>query len=482
VRTNPVHIVMLWAPLLLLPGCTVHEARESYPSGVDIPSAYSYPGGEASGAAQWWESYGDPALDRTIATVLDENPTLMQAWARLEQARALARQAATYRYPEVTGSVDASRNRTSFNVGGEIGERNVTSDLFSLSAAATYEVDLWGRVRNLAEAAEVTAMASREDLDTIAMTLAARVAETWFGIAEQQSQLDLLDEQIEVGRTLLRLVELRFSLGQAAAVDVYQQRQQLASTESQVPLAKARLSVLRNLLATLLGLPAGRVPHHLPKALPALPSLPATGLPADLLRERPDVRASHLRIQAADHRLGASIAELYPALRLRVGGGFQWRDIENVFDTWVYQLAAGLVEPLYDGGRRRDEIDRRKAILTEMLEMYRASILNALREVEDALVLEERQKDYLLDLQEQVKLSKATLERSIFRYGRGLSDYLPVVTALLSLQNIERAELSSRRQLLSYRIQLHRALGGDWAESLRPPETGAQSQMSGDIP
>jgi outer membrane protein TolC len=176
------------------------------------------------------------------------------------------------------------------------------------------------------------------------------------------------------------------------------------------------------------------------------------------------------------------MADLYPALRLRVGGGFQWREIENVFDNWVYQLAAGLVEPLYDGGRRRDEIDRRRAVLTEMLEGYRGSVLNALREVEDALVLEERQQEYLLDLQEQVGLSKATLERSVFRYGRGSSDYLPVVTALLSTQNIERAELSARKQLLSYRIQLHRALGGDWAENLRPPVAGAQSQLSGDIP
>jgi NodT family efflux transporter outer membrane factor (OMF) lipoprotein len=481
-RANPVRILILWAPLLVLPGCTVHQARESYPSGVDVPSAYSYPGGEANRAGRWWESYGDPALDRTIATVLDENPTLMQAWARLEQARALARQASTYRYPEVTAGADASRSRTSFNVGGELGERNVTSDLFSLSAAATYEVDLWGRVRSLADAAEVTAMATREDLDTIAMTLAAQVAETWFGIAEQQSQLELLDEQIEVGRTLLKLVELRFSLGQAAAVDVYQQRLQLAATESQVPLAQARFSVLRNLLAALLGLPAGKAPLELPKALPALPPLPLTGLPVDLLRERPDVRATHLRIRAADHLLGAAIADLYPALRLRVAGGFQWRDIENVFDTWVYQLAAGLLGPLYDGGRRRDEIDRRRAIMTEMLQMYRASVLSALREVEDALVLEERQKDYLVDLQGQAGLSKATLERSIFRYGSGLSDYLPVVTALLSMQNIERTELSARRQLLSYRLQLHRALGGDWARSLRPPETGAQSQLSGDIP
>jgi NodT family efflux transporter outer membrane factor (OMF) lipoprotein len=475
----------LLSPLLILSvitGCTVHTVREEYPKGVEMPSAYSIQGGEAEVPDRWWESFGDHALNGVMAEVLEDNPTLQQAWARLEQAEALARQAGSFKYPEISGEAGASRGRTTFKPGGDFGEIQQESDLFILSVAATYEVDLWGRIKALVSAAELGVRASREDLETIAMTLASQVAETWFGIAEQRSQLSLIEEQLGLGKTFLALVELRFSLGQAAAVDVYQQRLQVASTQSQVPLVEAQLAVLENRLAVLTGRAPGDLPASLPESLPPPPPLPELGLPSDLLQQRPDVKAAHLRIQAADHRLGAAIADLYPALRLGGSVGFQWREIEKVFDNWVYQLAVGLAGPIYDGGRRGAEVDRKKALLEELLQRYREVLLGALREVNDALVLEDRQGSYLVDLDGQIALSKKTLERSRFRYGSGLSDYLPVITVLQALQGLQRTEVNARRQNLSYRIQLHRALGGDWAKALEPADPVAGSQLSGDIP
>lgn len=475
-------LLSLMLMLSIMAGCTVHHVRDEYPHGVEVPSAYSLRGGGTEVPDRWWESFGDPALDRVIAAVLEDNPTLQQAWARLEQAEALARQAGSFTYPEISGEAGASRSRTTFNPGGGSGEIQQESDLFSLSVAAAYEVDLWGRIRALARAAELSAGASREDLETIAMTLASQVAETWFAIAEQRSQLSLLEEQINIGKTFLDLVELRFSLGQAAAVDVYQQRLQLSSTKSQVPLVEAQLAVLENLLSVLTGRAPGDLPATLPESLPPPPPLPVLGLPSDLLQRRPDVRAAHLRIQAADHRLGAAIADLYPALRLGGSAGFQWREIEKVFDNWVYRIAAGLAGPIYDGGRRKAEVDRQKAFLEELLQRYREVLLGALKEVNDALALEDRQRIFMADLDAQLALSKKTLERSRFRYGSGLSDYLPVITVLQALQELQRKEVNARRQNLSYRIQLHRALGGDWAKALEPVDSVAGPQLSGDIP
>ena len=235
-------------------------------------------------------------------------------------------------------------------------------------------------------------------------------------------------------------------------------------------------------MAALLGRPAGAALPEEPGPLPPLPPFPGAGVPADLLQLRPDVRAAFERIRSADHRLGAAVADCYPAVRLTARTGYQWREIANVFDNWVYQLAAGLAAPIYDGKRREEEVARRKAILTEMLEGYRRSILEALREVEDALVLELRHREYVSDVARQVGLARATLEQSRIRYGRGLSDYLPVTSALLALQRLERTELSARRDALSYRIQLHRALGGTWTEDLVPPAGTEPSQDKGETP
>jgi NodT family efflux transporter outer membrane factor (OMF) lipoprotein len=466
----------------VLHGCTVHKVGTEYPAGVDLPLEYSVPGDGADLGGRWWEAFGDEGLNRTVATALDANATLQQAWARLEQAKAVASQARSQLYPEVAAAAEASRSRTSVNIGGEFGERDVTSDLYGISIGAGYEIDLWGKIRSLEGAAAAGARASRQDLDTVAMTLAATVAETWFTIAEQQEQVDLLHQQVAVGETFLQLVEMRFSLGQAAALDVYQQRQQLAATESQLPLAEARLALARNLMAALLGRPAGEALAEDPGPLPRLSPFPGAGAPADLLQARPDIRAAFERIRVADHRLGAAVADRYPAVRLTARTGYQWRELASVFDTWIYQLAAGLTAPVYDGKRREEEVKRRQAVVTEMLESYRRTILEALREVEDALAVEMRQGEYLSDVARQVRLAEATLERSRVRYGRGLSDYLPVTSALLALQRLERSELSARREAISNRIQLHRALGGTWTDDLVPPAETGLSQDKGDNP
>jgi len=456
--------------------------RPEYPAGVDLPSGYSMPGDGAGAGDRWWKVFADDGLNRMVSIALSDNATLQQAWARLEQAEALARQASSQKYPDVSVAAEASRSRTSVNIGGEFGERDVTSDLYGISIGAGYEVDLWGKIRSLEGAAAAGARASREDLDTVAMTLAASVAGTWFTIAEQQEQVDLLRQQVAVGKTFLQLVEMRFALGQAAALDVYQQRQQLAATESQLPLAEARLALARNLMAALLGRAAGEGLPEVPGALPPLPPFPGAGVPADLLQSRPDIRAAFERIRSADYRLGAAVADRYPAVRLTLRTGYQWRELASVFDNWIYQLAAGLAAPVYDGKRRKEEVTRRQAVVAEMLEGYRRSILEALREVEDALAIEMRQGEYIEDVARQVTLAKATLERSRVRYGRGLSDYLPVTSALLALQRLERTELSARREALSNRIQLHRALGGTWTDDLVPRGGSGSSPDKGETP
>ena len=452
--------------------CAVHKAKEDVPPPVSIPERFNEPGREGAATGYWWETFGDPELNNLACRALTQNFDLLQAWDRLEQARALAGQAASSQWPEITFEAGASRSRSLFS-GGQLGSFALETDRIPVSLGAAYEVDIWKRIASLKKGALLDMEATRQDLESIAMTLSARTAETWFSFLEEGAQVELLNRQMETNRTFLDLTTLRFSQGLASALDVYQQRQQLASTRAQIPQAESRCEVLRHELAVLVGEPSLMQLDGVQTLLPDLPPFPDTGIPSDLLKKRPDVRVAQLRLAAADHRVAAAVADRFPAVRIGGDTGFESRDfneIENLFDNWIWNVAASLTLPVFDGGRRKAEVERTKAVVQERLHAYGQVVLRALQEVEDALVKERKQEEYLLQLENQVNLAQATLREARMRYVNGLSDFLPVLTALQSLQQLERSRLTAKRLLLSFRVQLYRALGGDWTKELVPPE------------
>jgi outer membrane protein TolC len=198
----------------------------------------------------------------------------------------------------------------------------------------------------------------------------------------------------------------------------------------------------------------------------------ALRLPADLLKRRPDVRRAQLSLAAADYRVAAAVADRFPAVRIGGETGFQsssFGDVGNIFNNWIWSVMANLTWPVFDGGRRKAEVDRTKAVVRERIDAYGQVVLLAIQEVEDALVLERKQAEYLRELEGQVTLARATLREARMRYVNGLNDYLPVLAALQSLQELERSRLTARRNLLTFRVQLYRAMGGAWPEVLTDP-------------
>jgi len=466
--------------VLLLAGlsCTVHKVREDVPPPVSVPERFPDAENGEPTPLFWWEAFVDPELDRLEAKALTGNFDLRQAWDRLEQADALARQAGAAQWPEITFEAGAGRSMTSFGRGQFGG--SVESDYIPLSLGAAYEVDIWKRVASLKRGAVLDREATRQDLDSIAMTLSAHVAEAWFTFLEEDAQLELLREQQETGRTFLELTLLRFSTGLSSALDVYQQRQQLASTRAQIPLAQARREVVRHQLAVLVGETALPDLGGESGRLSDLPPFPELGLPADLLKRRPDVIRAQLLLAAADHRVAAAVADRFPAVRIGGDTGFEsydFAEIGNIFDNWVWSVMANLTWPVFDGGRRKAEVDRTRAVVRERLDAYGQTVLVAVQEVQDALVQERKQREYLNELEGQVTLAGDTLREARMRYVNGLSDYLPVLTALQSLQQLERSCLTARKNLLAYRVQLYRAMGGAWPEVLADP---AETRMPDD--
>lgn len=454
---------------LLVAGCRLHRVETEPRPPVELPEAFSATG-EGPLPDRWWESFGDPELEGLVRQAFSENFDLRAAWARLEQADALWRTARSGLFPAISASAEASRSRRTFAVGGPIGTVTPESSLYALSVGASYELDVWGRVASQMEAAASEFAATRDDIESLAMTLAARVAETYYGLVEARSERRLIDEQIAVSRTYLDLVSLRFAQGQATALEVYQQRQQVGSLEATIPPADEGIALLEHQLAVLVGRPPGTFAAGLDgPRLPDVPALPAVVAPGDLLTRRPDVRAARARVVAADHRLASSVAELLPAIRLTGQTGGQSTEIADVLKSWMYNVAGNIAAPLFEGGRRRAEVQRSRAVVTERLEAFGQVLLNAVREVEDALVQERKRRELAAALDRQLQVAEANLREARARYANGLVEYLNVLAALSAFQSLERSRLQVDRDIIVRRIQLYRALGGAWPAELAPP-------------
>jgi len=437
----------------LAAGCTLHPVRESANPTVPGGKAFSISVEGVDLERRWWVALGDRRLTDLVEQALSDNLGLRQARLRIEQAAALERQAAARLFPSL--DADASAEREWPDAGGK------HSDRLRAGLQLSWEVDLWRRLESARKAAELETAASREDLQAAALLLSAEVAESYFGLVEQRLQLALLASQVEVSKTLLGLIELRFAQGQASVVDVYQQRQQLASTEAQFPLIRSRLRVLANRLKVLVARSPAQGPPPAAGDLPVLGPLPKLGVPSSLLANRPDLRRIRYQLIAADHRVAEAVADRMPRVQLGLEQGYEGTDLGRLTPDGLFTSLMGAVAgPVIDSGRREAEVRRRQAIVKEhLLELSRV-YLTAIGEVEDALWRERRQRELIAALDKELGIARSNLTETRKRYGQGLTDYLPVLTAVQSLQALERNLLTRRRELVSIRILLYRALGG----------------------
>lgn len=437
---------LAFIPLLI--GCNPHRVNTGVTPSVEGGSAYSHKAGEIRMQERWWAALNDPFLDVLVESALSNNLSLKQVRARVEQAVAADKQAASVLYPQVSGSASDGKKWQ----GDESADDTTTTGLL-----LSWEIDLWGRLSSARNAAAHEILASREDLEAAAVLVSAQVAETYYRIIEQRLQLSLLQQQIKAGETLLDLTELRFGYGEASVVDVFQQRQQLASTRSLVPRVKSELRTLENRLAVQLGRPPAAVELKLAGGFPELPGMPVIGVPVDLLRNRPDLRRIFNQLVALDYRVAEAVADRFP--RIGLTGSASFIDGFSTEDR-LLSLLLDAAAPLLDWGKRSAEVEKQGARFREELARYTGTYLTAIEEVENALWQEQYQRELLDALSAQIDIARLNLEETRNRYRQGLTDYLPVLTALQSLQQLERDILSRQRELISIRILLYRALGG----------------------
>lgn len=464
--------------LLLVSGvaaCAVRSSDSPPTLGMaqpeDLPPTFSTTG-TAAHDDRWWVAFHDPMLDRLVETALCGNLSLRAALERVVRAGALARRAGAPLVPQLDLTTGADGVYTRREFGDSLSSD--TAEALSFGALASYEVDLWGRLRATRDASVLDARASRADLDAARVTIGASVGTTWYRLVEEAQIGALLDEQIATNTKLQILLEDRFASGKTGAPDVLRQQQLVERTRGDRTLSASRYAVLAHLLATLQGRPATDPPPPPPPSLIALPALPRTGVPAEALQRRPDVEAAWWRVHAADRTLAASIARCYPRLDLSASAILGGAGFEVLFIDRIASIAADLMQPVIDGGERRALVEADTARKRELLHAYTDTVLVALQEVEDALVQEAKEREHLESLERQHELARRVVETLLTRYGQGASAYLDVLAAIQSEQSLALSIVSSKRRLITYRIDLCRALAGPWRPACTPREAPAR--------
>jgi NodT family efflux transporter outer membrane factor (OMF) lipoprotein len=354
-----------------------------------------------------------------------------------------------------------------------------SSNSFSLGLSAAYEVDLWGRIRASVNSADVAAQASEQDVQATALALSGSLAKVWLQYRSALARVAVTEGQIETGNKYLDLLRVRQRKSLSDHVDVLQQQQQVASLQSSLPPLRESLASLGLQLRYLLGRPP-QAPLELGTGgLPDLPAELAVGVPARMLAERPDVRGAWLTLRAQEWTVTEAEADRLPALSLTGASSFNSPRFETLFSNWILNLATGLTAPLVDGGRRRAVVTQQQALADERFLDYRDTVLTALHDVADALSRETWKRAYLTRLDAELRLAQQTLDETQRRYRNGLSDYLPVLTALSSLEKVELGMVSARADLLSNRIDLYQAVGGQLLPAA-PAMNNANDLPSGD--
>jgi NodT family efflux transporter outer membrane factor (OMF) lipoprotein len=438
--------------LLLVGGCSPQVKKPVIP--VKIPDSFSATG-TAPLPEKWWSAFEDDELDSLIESALTNNFDLQTTWDRLAQAEAIARKNSSTLWPEVALET-LFRRRRQDNQG-----LTTYSSLYTLGIAASYEVDLWSKLRSLQNASQLDVEASRDAVDTAAITLAASIANTWYQLGENKDLVRIAQEQIETNKKVLDIVTVQFRKGMASAADVLRQRQLVASTEALLITAEETVELLQYQLSVLIGKQPVLDWQQTSIDFPDLPPMPEIGIPAEVLQRRPDVRQRYRQIQAADQRLAAAIADQYPRISIladiETSSG---TSVHDLFDDWLSNLAANALQPLFDADLRKAEVERQKAVVSERVHTWGQTTLYALQDVEAALTWHQQQTQLLENLKHQLSLARQTYQRNRESYIKGQVDYIRVLESLQSLQELERNVVRAQSNLIQSRIDLYRSIAG----------------------
>jgi NodT family efflux transporter outer membrane factor (OMF) lipoprotein len=426
---------------------------------------------------EWWRVFGDQDLNELIQLAHQNNNNLKIAGLRVLEARAALGIAVGNQYPQtqvLAGDVTAT-GRSESTANSTAGDLNFTQ--YNLSASATWEMDFWGKFRRGVESADASMLASIANYDDVFVLLTAQVADTYTVIRVTEDQLDIARENLAIQQRSYDIVEVLYRNGASSELDALQALTLLLSTEATIPSLEAALRQANNALSILLGMPPGDLSKLLSRSssVPDIPAQMTVGIPANMLRQRPDVRRAELQAMSQNALVGLAQAELYPSFSIRgslglaaAGNTDTTRTGDSGFgelfraESLTYSIGPAFSWPFLNYGRIRNNIRVQDARLQQSLIQYRETVIQAAREVEDAMAgLIGAQKEGEI-LVAAVTAAKRSTDISLLRYKEGFADYQRVLDAQKSLFTQQQRYATNRGNSVSSLIALYRGLGGGW--------------------
>ena len=473
---------------LLLAACKTVGPDYAAPA-VDIPPTYA----EATTAAapgdlsRWWTAFDDPLLTQLVETALAQNLDLEQAVSRIREARQREIVAGAADNPQVAARVDASRSRISENAiplppgsappGSTFGFLGSEFNTFRLGLDASWEIDIFGGTRRAVEAAKARTETATYTAEDLRVSLAAEVARNYLALRSAQLRQVIAQREFERQGQVLAIAASKADAGFTSRLEVQQQTAQRQLSSARIPALTAQQKAHIHALGVLTGQPPGALSRELsfPAPLPEA-AAPPPGVPSELLRRRPDVRAAERKVAAATAEIGVATADLYPRFSLTAQPALVSNELGDLLDwgSRSYSIGAGLLWPFLNGGTVRANIAIANERQGQALLAYRQQILRALQDVEDALSRYAADEARLAELQAAVKAAREARVIAGYRYRGGIADYTPVLLAeqqqIAAEDELAQAELARAQDV----VALVRALGGGWsgqAGEVKPMET-----------
>lgn len=473
------------APLALaaaLSGCAVGpDYVAPVPGALAVPDAFNaatLAAGDEATLAGWWQVFGDPILSDLVTRALAANPNVDVAGARLRQARAATTTQQAAFWPTLNASGSGSRSET-LRGGGSVIDPTTGAVLFRSRSGqssfragtdAAYEVDLFGGIRRSVEAARADEAVAVADLHATQLSVAADTATNYIAARNAQARLAIARSNLANQEETVEIVGWRVQAGLVGSLDLEQARALRAQTAASIPALETNYVAAVNRLAILLGQAPGAVKALIDPAqpIPLAPESIATGLPADLLSRRPDLVSAERALAAATARIGVATAELYPALRLTGSILGQGATLGGIDDSVLGNFAASISAPIFQGGRLRAQIESARGGADAALAGYRAAVLTALEDVENALTstVNSRRREVELARAEEASTNATILARTQYRVG--LIDFQQLLEAERSLLSSQDSRSTARADRATAGVQLFRALGGGWQAAPTP--------------
>lgn len=450
----------------LVAGCSLTPDYER--PELDVPDGWVQPApaGESIANLPWWELFQDDALRTHIETALAENKDLAASLARIQEAREAVTITRADQLPLLDVFTGAGRGRPSrVLVPGA-----ATRDNFQVGAGLSFEIDLWRKLARATEASRADLLSTEAAHRNVTISLVAEVASSYFLLRDVDARLTIAERTAESRRGSLEIIRARFEKGTIPELDVNQAEIELAIAEAAVASFERAVAQTEYALRILMGRNPGPVPRGLSLEEQVLPPEVPAGLPSQLLQRRPDVVAAEERLAAETARIGVAEALRYPSFTLTGSLGFASDELSelNSGEAKAWNAAAGIFQPLFNSGKLKAEAQAQRARTEQVLKDYEATLQQAFREVEDALVSVRTFRAEHAARRRQVTAARRAGRLSRARYDGGVVDYLEVLDTERSLFSSELDESATRQQALSAVVQLYKALGGGWTPPAPP--------------